>query len=190
MLRVLILAVLAFVTAAAANAASASWRQDARPDDVRRLRQLDTAWGESLAAAPRAELRKLGRVLDPKPGLARPQPTPGAYQCRTIKLGPGMGVLPYGWFRCRVELTPGGDLILEKTTGSQRPFGHLYPDSRHRLVFLGAVAWGSTEGRAVYGVDPQRDQIGAFERIGANHYRLVLPYPRVESTLDVIELRR
>lgn len=191
-------AVLAVLVATPVLAASGDWRRDATREDVRRVERLDEAWdaalSEARAGGHRRELRALGALLKPRAALSRPQPTPGDYRCRTIKLGSrdgrGLSYVAYGWFRCRVELTPGGDLLLEKTTGSQRQFGALYPDRDRRLVFLGAVAWGSGEGRAQYRRDTERDQVGVFERVGANQYRLVLPWPRQESKLDILELRR
>lgn len=188
---------LSLSTAGPALAASADWRADAKPADIRRLARLDQAWTAALAEA-RAQgqgraLTRLGVLVDPRVSLPRPYPTPGAYRCRTIKIGSpngGPGLVAYGWFRCRVALSPGGDLTLEKITGSQRQAGHLYPEASRRLVFLGGVAWGSGEGRAQYGRDAERDQIGAFERIGADRYRLALPWPHQESTLDLLELRR
>ncbi len=39
-----------------------------------------------------------------------------------------------------------------------------------------------------YGDDPERDMIGALERVGPARWRLVLPYPHWESLLDVVEL--
>lgn len=191
----LVLAASLVLMAGAAQAASADWREDARRDDVRRLGELDQAWRDALPAAQRADtrtFRSLGMLVDPRAALPRPEPTPGVYRCRTVKLGPGgyeagIGLLAYGWFTCRVALTPGGDLTLAKTTGSQRPMGNLYPKDRRQLVYLGAVAWGD-EGPARYGRDPERDQVGVLERIGPRRWRLVLPYPKVESTLDIIEL--
>ena len=185
------LAVIA-VTASSAYAASGDWRQDARRADVARLRGLDGAWTAALAEARRGDargLRGLGVLADPKAGLTRPHPGPGDYRCRTVKLAAGLPLVAYGWFKCRVALSPGGDLTLVKTTGSQRPMGNLYPDTAKRLVYLGAVALAE-ERSAVYGRDPERDQIGVFERIGANRWRLVLPYPKQESTLDLVELTR
>lgn len=195
-MRVIVALTLAALAGSAA-AASADWRQDARRDDILRYEALDHAWSEGLRQARRAghgsDLRKLGPLVDPRIALPRPQPAPGSYRCRTIKIGsPAGSTLPfvqYGWFRCRVELTPGGDLILSKTTGSQRPYGHLYPEGDRRLVYLGAVAWG-TEDRVFYGQDPTRDQVGAFERIGPQRYRLAIPYPKQESMLDLIELAK
>jgi hypothetical protein len=188
---------LSLLTAGPALAASGDWRADAKRDDIRRIERLDEAWDAALSEARAQgqgrELTRLGALADPRVSLPRPQPTPGAYRCRTIKLGSqnaGPGLVAYGWFRCRVALTPGGDLILEKVTGSQRQAGDLYPEASRRLVFLGAVAWGGGEGRAQYGRDPQRDQVGVFERVGRDRYRLALPWPRQESKLDLLELRR
>jgi len=196
-MRLAVAFALSLVAAGAAHAASGDWRADAKPADIRRLERLDQAWSEALAQARAGgygrQVKALGAVADPRVSLSRPQPTPGAYRCRTIKLGSPGGGLPfvaYGWFRCRVELTPGGDLALEKVTGSQRPSGHLYPDASRRLVFLGAAAWGADEGQVRYGRDPERDQVGVFERVGKDRYRLALPWPRQESKLDILELRR
>lgn len=194
--KTLIAAALTLAAGQTALAAGADWRQDATRADARRFDRLDEAWRQGLAEARRSDpkgLKALGALADPSVALARPQPTPGAYRCRTVKLGSqggvGGGLTAYGWFRCRVELTPGGDLTLTKTTGSQRPMGNLYPEGRRRLAYLGAVAWGQ-EGPAVYGRDPERDQVGAFERIGPQRYRLALPFPKQESTLDLIELAK
>ncbi|MDG2527702.1 DUF4893 domain-containing protein [Caulobacter endophyticus] len=189
---------LSFLAVTPVLAASGDWRRDATREDMQRIERLNSAWEGALSEARRGgharDLRALGALVEPRAALPRPQPTPGNYQCRTIKLGsPGGRGLPYvayGWFRCRVELTPGGDLVLEKTTGSQRQAGNLYPDSDRRLVFLGAVAWGDREGRATYRRDPERDQAGVFERIGPNRYRLVMPWPKQESKLDILELKR
>lgn len=143
-----------------------------------------------------AEVEALGPLVDPNAGQAgRLQPPPGTYRCRSIKLGSngpgGSGYLEYPFFRCTIELTPGGDLVLTKTTGSQRTRGLLYPDTDRRLVFVGAQAWGSEEtGWPAYGQMPERDQIGVFERIGSDRWRLVLPWPKQESKLEILELTR
>lgn len=176
------------------------WRTVATDGDAARLTRLDDAWREALSEARAAgfgdELRTLGALVDPTAGQAgRLQPPPGEYRCRTFKLGRmgevGVGYVAYPAFRCLVELTPGGDLILSKMTGSQRTRGLIYPDSDRRLVYLGAQAWGSGEtGFPLYGEQPQRDQIGVVERIGDQRWRLVLPYPKQESKLDILELTR
>lgn len=181
-----------------------SWRAVAADGDATRLTRLDDAWREALSEARAGgfgkDLQALGALVDPNAGqTGRLQPPPGEYRCRTFKLGrmgeargeAGTGYLAYPAFRCLVELTPGGDLILSKMTGSQRTRGLIYPDSDRRLVYLGAQAWGAGEtGFPAYGEQPQRDQIGVVERIGDNRWRLVLPWPKQESKLDILELTR
>lgn len=193
--RTLITGAAAFALATPALAASGEWRTDAWEGDVDRLDRLDQAWREALKEASDdghgPTLRALGVLRDRTVSLPRPQPAPGTYRCRVIKLGSqgesGLSFVAYPFFRCRVDLTPGGDLTFRKTTGSQRTSGNFYPDTARRLVYLGAQDWGS-EGPKRYGDDHDRDQIGVLERIGPNRYRLALPFPRQESVLDLIEI--
>lgn len=177
-----------------------SWRQVASADDASNLGRLDEAWRLARAEAEEKgfarQVEALGPLVDPNAAQAsRLQPAPGTYRCRTIKIGSqngqGLGYVEYPFFRCSVELTPGGDLILTKTTGSQRTRGLLYPDTDSRLVFIGAQAWGTDEtGFPQYGQQRERDQVGVFERIGPERWRLVVPWPRVESKLEILELVR
>lgn len=177
-----------------------SWRQVASADDASNLGRLDEAWRLARAEAEEKgfarRVEALGPLVDPNAAQAgRLQPAPGTYRCRTIEIGSqngqGLGYVEYPFFRCSVELTPGGDLILTKTTGSQRTRGLLYPDTDSRLVFIGAQAWGMDEtGFPQYGQQRERDQVGVFERIGPERWRLVVPWPRVESKLEILELTR
>lgn len=172
------------------------WRAEASADDTRRLARIDHAWREGLRQARqgghRPELANLGLLVEPKAALRGSRPQPGAYYCRTVKLGSPGGDGPafaaYDWFSCNVEEGPGGELLLEKTTGSLRPWGRLYADGARRQVYVGAVSWSGDH--PAYGRDAAQDQIGAFERLGQDHYRLVLPWSKQESVLDLIELRR
>jgi hypothetical protein len=167
-------------------------------DDVQRLSRLPAAWEEARKDVIRSgdgdALRRLGPVADPRVDLSRPQPTPGRYQCRTIKLGSASeGMLPYvayGWFKCQVTLTPGGDLILRKTTGSQRPVGLICPDGRRHARFVGVLELGTEARTPRYGADPQRDMIGEVRRVGDERWRIAFPSPAYESKLDILELRR
>ena len=178
---------------------TADWRQVASAADASNLGRLDQAWRLGRAEAEdkgfAAQVEALGPLVDPNAGqIGRLQPTPGAYRCRSIKLGSnrpgGLGYIEYPWFRCTVELTPGGDLILTKTTGSQRTRGLLYPDTDNRLVFIGAQALGNETTFPRYGQQPIRDQVGVFERIGSSRWRLVIPWPKVDSKLEILELTR
>lgn len=176
------------------------WRRLASPEDASRLGRLEAAWNGALAEADeagfRSELDGLGALVQPDAALAgRLQPPPGAYRCRTVLIGSngpgGLAFIPYGWFRCRVDLSPGGDLVLTKTTGSQRPRGLLYPDTERRLVFIGAQAWGSGEtGWPDYGDQPDRDYVGVLERFGEERWRLVAPWPRQDARLKIMEIAR
>lgn len=176
--------------------ASDDWQVYARPADVERLSRLDSAWTAGLkrarAEGHEAELDALGALAKPGGGLTpRVQPGPGQYRCRTYKLGgeaQGLPFVAYPFFKCEVALTPGGDLVVRKLDGSQRFEGKLYPERDNRLVYLGAMAWGASETLPAYGENPQRDQIGVLERIGEERWRLALPWPVAESSLDIIEL--
>lgn len=179
---------------------TADWREIVSATDAANLGRLDQAWRLGRAEAEdrgfAQQVEALGPLVDPNAGQAsRLQPPPGSYRCRAIKLGSnspgGLGYLEYPFFRCIIELTPGGDLVLTKTTGSQRTRGLLYPDTDRRLVFVGAQALGMDETTyPAYGDQPIRDQVGVFERIGSNRWRLVLPWPRVDSKLEILELVR
>lgn len=175
------------------------WRKVASATDAELLGRLNEAWDTALSRASRGgyrpELKALGALVVADAALSgNLHPAPGNYRCRTIKLGVrgdvGSGFVAYPYFACRVELTPGGDLILEKATGSQRIRGLLYPDTENRLVYVGTQAWGDERGFPAYGQQPERDQAGALERIGEQRWRLLIPFPKQESQLDIIEIVR
>lgn len=170
------------------------WRSAASDEDRERLRGWRDAWGEALdqarAAGHAAEIAGEGALLDPDAALADVAPPPGDYDCRTIKLGTPQDLLPYvayPRFRCRIRVDADHVDFL-KLTGSQRPIGRLYPDTPRRMVFLGTMQLGDEQRAYQYGIDRERDLIGALERVGERRWRLVFPYPHFESLVDVIEL--
>ena len=171
------------------------WRRLAAEADVERIERLDGAWTEALAEArakgSASAIESEGPLLDPAAALPRPSPSPGPYRCRMIKLGnqgSGPAFQAFKPFFCYVQ--PEGDVLnIVKQTGSQRPAGWLYPgDEETRLVFLGTLALGTEVEALPYGEDPARDMAGVLERVAPFRYRLVIPWPRQESKLDVIEL--
>mgnify|MGYP002713866717 CR=1 FL=1 len=176
------------------------WRAVARAADASLLGRLDQAWrlgrAEAEDAGFAAQVEALGTLVDPNAARTdQLQPPPGAYRCRTIKLGrkvegQGLAYVDYPPFRCTVELTPGGDLVLTKTTGSQRTRGLLYPDGERRLVYLGAQALGDETEFPAYGERADRNQIGVLERVGPDRWRLALPWPHAEAKLELLELTR
>lgn len=176
-----------------------SWRQIAKAADASLLGRLDQAWRMARAEAEDGgfsrQVEALGPLADPNAAqTGRIQPGPGTYRCRTIKMGrrvegQGLAYVEYPWFACSVELTPGGDLVLTKTTGSQRTRGLIYPDTDRRAVYVGAQAWGADEKSfPAYGDKAERDQVGVIERIGQNRWRLVLPWPKQEAKLELLEI--
>ena len=172
------------------------WYATASAEDVQRLERLDEAWRQALAETrSKGFVRAVqdeGPLLQPLAALPRPAPTPGPYRCRMIKLGTkngrGTPFNAYKPFACYIEVE--GDLLtIVKQTGSERPAGRLYPDiNNRRLIFLGTLALGTEEAPLPYGERADRDMAGIIERIAPFHFRLVVPWPRNESKLDVIEL--
>lgn len=174
--------------------AADDWRSAATDEDRDRLREWREAWTEGLAqaraAGHEAEIGNAGALLDPDAALPDPMPPAGDYDCRTIKIGSAQGLLAYvayPSFRCRIRIDRDHVDFL-KLTGSQRPIGRLYPDTPRRMVFLGTMQLGDEVRAYQYGIDRERDLIGALERIGERRWRLVFPYPHFESLVDVIEL--
>jgi len=172
------------------------WKQVATDADEDRIARLGLAWQEALADANKtnaSDVRREAKLLMPRASLPRPEPTPGSYNCRLIKLGKanakGKAFESFKPFFCYVEIE--GDLLtIVKQTGSQRPAGRLWEDDMpNRLIFLGSLALGSEDEARAYGDDPRRDMAGVFERIAPFVWRLVIPYPRDGSQLQVFELK-
>lgn len=180
---------------AGALAPTIGWRAIATAGDRRRIREWRTAWTEALgkarAGGHSAALAAEGALLLPDAALAAPIPSAGDYRCRTIKIGAQSAGLPdyvaYPPFRCRISIEE-GLLSFAKLSGSQRPIGLMFAENSRRMIFLGTLQLGDERRALQYGRDRQRDMVGALERIGEARWRLVLPYPHFESTLDVLEL--
>ena len=174
---------------------SDAWKAVATAADKDRLARLGLAWQEALDEAGKtnaADIRREGKLLLPRSALPRPEPTPGSYNCRLIKLGSATPKSkPYETFKpffCYVEVED-NLLTIVKQTGSQRPAGRLWEDDElTRLVFLGSLALGDESTPVGYGDDPKRDMAGVLERIGPFRWRLVIPWPQSTSKLDVFEL--
>ena len=174
---------------------AASWRTVVTAEDRERLRTWRGAWVSALDKARTggrgSELASFGGLLEPDRALPQPLPPGGAYRCRTIKLGARGSGLPditaYPWFACRIE-REGDVLSFYKDTGSQRPVGLIFDDGAARGIFLGTLMLGDEGAALEYGQDRTRDMVGIVERVADRRWRLALPWPAFESTLDVIEL--
>lgn len=170
------------------------WQAVATEADRARLRDWRRAWDDALPRAKAADAAAIAAepmLFDPDRALPDPIPPQGRYRCRTLKLGaqgPGMrDLVNYPWFECRIA-DEGEVKSLHKLTGSQRPTGLIFTDSSTRAIFLGTLVLGDETAPLRYGLDANRDMIGYVERIAPKRWRLVLPRPRFESMLDVIEL--
>ncbi len=176
--------------------ANAGWRDQASAFDVQRLSQIaqSRAKGvdEASLGAPASDLAAIHSLLDAQ---AVSGSVTGKWRCRTIKLG---GLTPdviYSWFNCRIG-ERGGALFFEKTSGSQRTSGYLYPEGQG-FVYLGASyvtgekphAYSGNGAQAGAAATPD-DQVGLLSLLADGRARLELPYPLQESTFDVIELKR
>ena len=174
---------------------SVGWREVATADDRGRLRGWRGSWVEALAKARSAghgaDIDREGSLLQPDSALPWADLPEGQYRCRVLKIGaktPGMlDYVAYPTFECRVR-RENEMLSFAKLTGSQRPIGLLFPDNGRRLVFLGTLQLGDENVALRYGHDRERDMAGFVERIGERRWRLGLPSPHFESTLDVVEL--
>ena len=171
------------------------WRAVATGADRKRLREWRDAFVEALAKAHAgghgAAITAEGVLLDPDAAIGGAPIRSGDYRCRVIKLGakqPGLlDYVAYPAFNCRIRQ----DRRLQgfaKLSGSQRPVGLIFPGDALRQVFLGTLVLGDETRAMQYGRDPDRDLAGFVERIGPARWRMVLPRPAFESTLDVIEL--
>ncbi|MDJ0278013.1 DUF4893 domain-containing protein [Sphingomonas sp. 2R-10] len=169
------------------------WRRVATPADRDRLRRWRDAW---LTALPRARtadpgaIAAQGALFVPDAALTGGALPAGRYRCRVYKLGGAGSAMrdftAYPAFDCVIR-DEGRVRSFYKETGSQRPVGLLFPDG-DRTVFLGTLLLGDERAALQYGQDRDRDMAGVLERIGERRWRLVLPYPRFESLLDVVEL--
>jgi hypothetical protein len=196
MRTLLLIASLPLAACATTPAASPTpaWQAVATEADRTRLREWRTAFTRALSQARTgghaADVEREGQLLEPDAALGGPIPN-GEYRCRVVKVGAKseglLNYIAYPPFRCRIS-QQGNVQHFDKLSGSQRHHGTIYPADRLRGVFLGTMVLGDETRAYQYGRDPERDLAGWVERIGDNRWRLILPYPHYESTLDVVEL--
>ncbi len=185
-------------TSAPATASSVpevlNWRSVATKADRLRLRNWREAWATGLDRARQNDAEKLaaeGALFDADRSLPAAVPPPGKYRCRVFKLGAqGTAMAEFTAAPdtdCSVD-QHGGVSRFYKNNGPQRAVGTIFDSNNGRAIFLGTLQLGD-EGRAMdYGRDAGRDLAGYVDRIGDRRWRIVLPYPRFESVVDVIEL--
>jgi hypothetical protein len=162
---------------------SLAWREVARTGDIERIASLGIRYAALLGDRGDASLRAEAHK-------ARPDPTPGVYNCRITRLGIGQTVgkaTAHRSFLCYVG-DDGNFLTLTKSTGSERPGGRLWRDTGDRMVFLGGVPAADKTTPNAYGADTATDRVGIFERIGEFRWRLIFDAPRPGIAFDVLEM--
>ncbi len=171
------------------------WRKTITAVDQDRLQNWRTAFTKALdkarAAGHGSSMAREGALLDPDAALPNATPPAGTYRCRVIKLG-SKGTLmgDYVVFPpAPCTITDEREVLsFSKLSGNQRPVGLLFPAEPSRMIFLGTLIIGDESRALDYGRDSARDMAGAFDRVGDQRWRLMLPRPQFESMMDVIEL--
>lgn len=190
------------VAAVAAGAApkvdrvlSSDWRKVATAADKARLTRTRPALLAALASATRdgegEAIAQEGQLLLADAGLDRPAIPAGAYQCRMIRLGRNGAYSKAFAVRTPVPCSfadKGGRMRFALTGINQRANGDIFPGNERRQIFLGTLALGDETRSMDYGRDGARDMAGTLERIGERRWRLLLPEPRFDSLMDVIEI--
>jgi len=113
---------------------------------------------------------ELRRLLALRPGTLDPRALPGRWRCRNVQISQS-GVFGYPPFACAIRQTPQG-LFFEKTAGSQRLSGMLYPDDGTRLVLLGGATVNQEPQRSYAGGN-ENDVVGALFAVSRNQLMLI-----------------
>lgn len=193
MTRVAILAMAIVLSAGGGALAQTGWREAIQSADQQRLDNQAQARSQAMSTLQQAtgpDARIAARAMKGAPVQVSQNQLLGNWRCRVIKTGGDLPVTVYGFFDCQIEQTAVG-LVIQKTSGSQRFFGRLYPDTAQTLVYLGALSLpvdGQPPG--AYGENADYDQVGRLYQISRSELRLELPNPRFESDYDVVQFLR
>jgi hypothetical protein len=191
--------IFALALSLAATPSFAAWQDQASRADLERLDHLPqiraAALDQARGGRGQGDARVISNVMAPEGRAIPARALIGTWRCRQLKLGGISSYMVYSaWFNCSVRAHNGG-LMLQKTNGTQRFQGALYPQNG-AWVYLGASSakgegWHSYSGNTASlgaAVTPD-DQVGVLSGIGDNHLRLEIPAVQ-ESLLDVVEFRR
>ena len=200
-----LLSLLAFpVLADGADAESAAidWRSQATELDRGKLDRYEDAVTKGMmesrvAGEEHGAYNELTSIMEGTLAPADGDKLKGQWNCRTIKAGgPFVGFVVYGWFRCEV-VEKEGRLFFENLTGSQRMSGFLYERDEKSWVLLAAPNEGHSGPIRAYSgpeggiTDPQlMDEPAIAALLEDGRARIVFPWPELESTFNVLEMKR
>jgi len=161
------------------NEETPEWRRRIKPQHVESVESAETLAvafnSERLAAGPRGA----GEVDDTKHlstaiACLKPQDRPfkekdllGKWRCRSIQANSRI-IVVYSFFDCRF-IRKNGKLFFEKTTGSQRRSGYLYPSTGDHMVFLGTLTMNDDANSGEY-----TDTVGVLVRKASDRFLIIL----------------
>jgi hypothetical protein len=161
------------------NAETPEWRRRIKPQGVESVESAEAlalAFNSArLAAGPRGagewdDTKDLSTAIE----CLKPQNRPfkekdllGKWRCRSILVDNRL-VVAYPFFDCRL-IRKNGKLFFEKTTGSQRRSGYLYPSTGDHMVFLGSLTMNDDFNSGEY-----TDTVGVLVRKGSDRFLLIL----------------
>ena len=159
-----------------AGAAAQDWRARMRAEDGARLERwasdvqqiyVGLQPGDFVGISPLT----VRQMLDRPPTALDQRALAGEWRCRSVQFSP-QGTFGYPPFQCRIRQTPSG-LFFEKTSGSQRQSGLLYPDDAEHLVLLGATSVNQEPQRSYRGDGNENDVVGRLYQTGRNRLMLI-----------------
>lgn len=178
------------------------WQNVITDFDKSRLARRDEAialGNEKARAAGNVEYGDrvtLARVMDAEPVPVDDASLLGWWACRLIKVGGNFtGLVVYPYFDCRIKVED-GFLFFEKRSGSQRMSGRLYQEGAQERILLAAPTTGDAPQRpymqdADEETDPQiQNEAGILQQLENGRMRVLFPFPALEATYTVMELKR
>ncbi|MFN4353808.1 DUF4893 domain-containing protein [Parvibaculum sp.] len=182
--------------------AALDWRTQATEIDRGKLDRYEDAVTKGMmesrvAGEEHGAYNELTSIMEGTLAPADAEKLKGQWNCRTIKAGgPFAGFVVYGWFRCEV-VERDGRLFFEKLTGSQRMSGFFYERDEKSWVLLAAPNEGHSGPIRAYSgpeggiTDPQlMDEPAIAALLEDGRARIVFPWPELESTFNVLEMKR
>lgn len=155
------------------------WRRRIKPQHVESVESAETlavAFNSArLAAGPRGggeaddakDLSTAIACLKPQDRPFKEKDLLGNWRCRSIQAS-DLLVIVYPFFNCRF-IRKDGKLFFEKTTGSQRRSGYLYPSTGDHMVFLGSLTMNDDVNTGEY-----TDTVGVLVRKVSDRFLLIL----------------
>lgn len=161
------------------NEQTPEWRQLIKPQHVGSVQSAETRAvaynsarlaagpGEAANAEDKKHLSLAIECLKPQNRPFNEKDLLGNWRCRSIQAS-NLIVIAYPFFECRF-IQKNGKLFFEKTTGSQRRSGYLYPNAADQMVFLGSLTMNDDPNTGEY-----TDTAGVLVKKARNRFLLIL----------------